>query len=178
MIHDVVDPNLAPSPIRRRIGDLFVEHGMITDQQLAEALDVQHRTGGRLGEILIELEFITSVDAAQILAERLGMPFVNLDATPIDEIVAQRIPEEIARRYRAIPIEEEDGVLRIAVADPTDVFALDDLQVITHRQVVPVVADPGQLLEAANRIWTRPSMESRIDDATGPRGRRADATSS
>ena len=139
---------------------------MITDQQLAEALDVQRRTGGRLGEILIELEFITSVDAAQILAERLGMPFVNLDTTPIDEIVAQRIPEEIARRYRAIPIEEQDGVLRIAVADPTDVFALDDLQVITHRQVVPVVADPAQLLEAANRIWTRPSMESRIDDAS------------
>jgi type IV pilus assembly protein PilB len=154
------------APIRRRIGDLFVEHGMITDQQLAEALDVQRRTGGRLGEILIELEMITSVDAAEILAERLGMPFVNLDATPVDEIVAQRIPEEIARRYRAIPIEEHDGVLRVAVADPTDVFALDDLQMITHRQVVPVVADPGQLLEAANRIWTRPSMESRIDDAT------------
>ncbi len=166
MIHEVVEPNASPSPVRRRIGDLFVEHGMITDQQLAEALDVQRRTGGRLGEILIELEFITSVDAAQILAERLGMPFVNLDATPVDEIIAQRIPEEIARRYRAIPIEEEDGVLRIAVADPTDVFALDDLQVITHRQVVPVVADPGQLLETANRIWTRPSMESRIDDAT------------
>ena len=166
VIHDVVEPNQSPAPIRRRIGDLFVEHGMITDQQLAEALDVQRRTGGRLGEILIELEFITSVDAAQILAERLGMPFVNLDATPVDEIVAQRIPEEIARRYRAIPIEEQDGVLRIAVADPTDVFALDDLQVITHRQVVPVVADPGQLLETANRIWTRPSMESRIDDAT------------
>ena len=77
VIHDVVDPNVSPSPIRRRIGDLFVEHGMITDQQLAEALDVQRRTGGRLGEILIELEFITSVDAAQILAERLGMPFVE-----------------------------------------------------------------------------------------------------
>ena len=139
---------------------------MITDQQLAEALDVQRRTGGRLGEILIDLEFITSVDAAEILAERLGMPFVNLDATPIDEIVAQRIPEEIARRYRAIPIEESDGVLRVAVADPTDVFALDDLQVITHCQVIPIVADPAQLLEAANRIWTRPSMESRIDDAS------------
>ena len=139
---------------------------MITDQQLAEALDVQRRTGGRLGEILIDLEFITSVDAAEILAERLGMPFVNLDVTPIDEIVAQRIPEEIARRYRAIPIEEEDGVLRVAVADPTDVFALDDLQVITRGPVIPVVADPAQLIEAANRIWTRPSMESRIDDAS------------
>jgi type IV pilus assembly protein PilB len=165
-MHEVVDPNAAVSPVRRRIGDLFVEHGMITEQQLAEALDVQRRTGGRLGEILIELEFITSVDAAQILAERLGMPFVNLDTTPIDEIVAQRIPEEIARRYRAIPIEEEDGVLRVAVADPTDVFALDDLQVITRGAVIPVVADPGQLLETANRIWTRPSMESRIDDAS------------
>ena len=164
-MHDVVDP-ASPIPVRRRIGDLFVEHGMITDQQLAEALDVQRRTGGRLGEILIELEMITSVDAAEILAERLGMPFVNLDVTPVDEIVAQRIPEEIARRYHAIPIEEQDGVLRVALADPTDVFALDDLQVITHRQVVPIVADPGQLLEAANRIWTRPSMESRIDDAS------------
>src|SRR4051812_40343231 len=165
VMHDVVDP-ASPVPVRRRIGDLFVEHGMITDQQLAEALEVQRRTGGRLGEILIELEFITSVDAAEILAERLGMPFVNLDTVTVDEIVAQSIPEEVARRYRAIPIEESDGVLRVAVADPTDVFAMDDLQMITRRQVVPVVADPTQLVVTANRIWARPSMESRIDDAS------------
>src|SRR5262245_37553299 len=109
-MHEVVNP-VADAPIRRRIGDLFVEHGMISEQQLAQALDVQRHTGGRLGEILIELEFITSVDAAQILAERLGMPFVDLDAAPVNEIVAQRIPEEISRRYRAIPLEEQDGVL-------------------------------------------------------------------
>ncbi|MGZ4691218.1 MAG: GspE/PulE family protein [Acidimicrobiia bacterium] len=165
MIHEVVDPKPTGAPVRRRIGDLFVEHEMISEQQLAEALDVQRRTGGRLGEILIELGFITSTDASRILAERLGMPFIDLDASPVDEIVAQRIPEEIARRYRAIPIEESDGILRVAVADPTDVFALDDLQVITRCQIMPIVADPAQLLDVANRIWTRPSMESRIDDA-------------
>jgi type IV pilus assembly protein PilB len=164
-MHEVVSP-VPDAPIRRRIGDLFVEHGMISEQQLAQALDVQRHTGGRLGEILIELEFITSVDAARILAERLGMPFVDLEASPVNEIVAQRIPEEISRRYRAIPLEEENGVLRVAIADPTDVFALDDLQVITNCQIVPVVADPAQLLHTANRIWTRPSMESRIDDAS------------
>jgi type IV pilus assembly protein PilB len=165
VIHEAVDSNSPSTSARRRIGDLFVAHGMITDQQLAEALDVQRRTGGRLGEILIDLDFITSVNAAEILAERLGMPFADLDAITIDEIVAQSIPEEIARRYRAIPIEEIDDALYIALADPTDVFALDDLQMITRRQVVPVVADPAQLLDAANRVWARPSMESRIDDA-------------
>ncbi len=164
-MHEIVDPNVPSAPARRRIGDLFVEHEMITDQQLAEALDVQRNTGGRLGEILIELEFITSTDAARILAERLGMPFVDLVASPVDEMIAQRIPEDIARRYRAIPIEDDNGVLRVAIADPTDVFALDDLQVITRSQIVPVVADPEQLLDTANRIWTRPNMESRIDDA-------------
>ena len=126
---------------------------------------MQRRTGGRLGEILIELGFVTSLDSARVLAERLGMDFVDLAAAPVDEIMAQRIPEEIARRYRAIPIAMVDGVLRVAVADPTDVFALDDLQVITKAPIVPVVADPGQLLECANRIWSKPSMESRIDDA-------------
>lgn len=168
MIHEMIDQTSsgpAPAPARRRIGDLFVEQGIIDDQQLAEALDVQRRTSGRLGEILIDLGFVTSLDSARILAERLGMPFVDLAKGPLDEIVAQRIPEEIARRYRAIPIEAEDGVLRIALADPTDVFALDDLQVITAMQIVPVVADPDQILEVANRIWSRPSMESRIDDA-------------
>ena len=77
VIHDVVDPASAPSPIRRRIGDLFVEQGMIDEQQLAEGLDVQRRTGGRLGEILIELGFMTSLDSAQMLATRLGMDFVE-----------------------------------------------------------------------------------------------------
>ncbi len=166
MIHELVD-NSAPTPpaARRRIGDLFVEQGIIDDQQLAEALDVQRRTGGRLGEILIELDFISSLDASRVLAERLGMEFVDLAAAPVDEIIAQRIPEEVARRYRAIPIEYNDGVLKVALADPTDVFALDDLQVITRAQIIPVVADPAQVLDCANRIWSKPSMESRIDDA-------------
>ena len=165
VIHELVDNASSAPPQRRRIGDLFVEQGIIDDQQLAEALDVQRRTGGRLGEILIELGFVTSTDSSRVLAERLGMEFVDLAATPVDEIIAQRIPEEIARRYRALAIAETDGVLKVAVADPTDVFALDDLQVITKLQIVPVVADPAQLLECANRIWTKPSMESRIDDA-------------
>ncbi len=166
MIHELVD-NSAPTlpAARRRIGDLFVEQGIIDDQQLAEALDVQRRTGGRLGEILIELDFISSLDASRVLAQRLGMEFVDLAAAPVDEIIAQRIPEEVARRYRAIPIEYNDGVLKVALADPTDVFALDDLQVITRAQIIPVVADPTQVLECANRIWSKPSMESRIDDA-------------
>ena len=165
MIHELVDNSPTVPTTRRRIGDLFVEQGIIDDQQLAEALDVQHRTGGRLGEILIELGFVTSLDSARVLAKRLGMDFVDLAEAPVDDIVAQRIPEEIARRYRAIPISEADGVLRVAVADPTDVFALDDLQVITKAVIVPVVADPAQLLDCANRVWTKPSMESRIDDA-------------
>jgi type IV pilus assembly protein PilB len=166
VIHEIVDAT-PPAAARKRIGDLFIEQGMVTDQQLAEALDVQRRTGGRLGEILIELGFITTLDSARILADRLGLDFVDLHAESIDEITAQLIPEEIARRYRAIPISELDGVLRIALADPTDVFALDDLQVITKRPVIPMVADPAQVLEAVNRIWTRPSMESQIDDASG-----------
>ncbi len=165
MIHELVGNQSANPAIRRRIGDLFVEQGIIDDQQLAEALDVQRRTGGRLGEILIELGFVTSLDSARVLAERLGMEFIDLSARPVDEFLAQRIPEEIARRYRAIPIGESGGVLKVAVADPTDVFALDDLQVITGSSIAPVVADPVQILECANRIWTKPSMESRIDDA-------------
>ena len=165
MIHEVVGDGTSIPVQRRRIGDLFVEQGIIDDQQLAAALDVQRKTGGRLGEILIELGFVTSLDSARVLAERLGMDYVDLAASPVDEIIAQRIPEEIARRYRAIPISMVDGVLRVAVADPTDVFALDDLQVITKAPIVPVVAAPGQLLECANRIWSKPSMESRIDDA-------------
>ena len=165
VIHELVGNQSANPTVRRRIGDLFVEQGIIDDQQLAEALDVQRRTGGRLGEILIELGFVTSLDSSRVLAERLGMEFVDLNKLPVDEMLAQRIPEEIARRYRAIPISESAGILRVAVADPTDVFALDDLQVITGSTIVPVVGDPAQILECANRIWTKPSMESRIDDA-------------
>lgn len=167
VIHEVVDASKSnPQPARRRIGDLFVEHGLIDEQQLAEALDVQRQTGGRLGEILIGLGHISSMDSSRILAERLGMPFVDLDASKIDELIAQRIPEEIARRYRAIPLEESDGIMRVAMVDPTDVFALDDLQVITHCQIMPVVADAYQLAAVANRIWARPTMESQIDDAS------------
>jgi type IV pilus assembly protein PilB len=166
VIHEVVDTGTTPPAARRRIGDLFVEHGLIDEQQLSEALDVQRQTGGRLGEILIGLGHISSMDSSRVLAERLGMPFVDLDGSTVDELIAQRIPEEIARRYRAIPLEESDGIMRIAMVDPTDVFALDDLQVITGCQVMPVVADAFQLAAVANRIWARPSMESQIGDAS------------
>jgi type IV pilus assembly protein PilB len=165
VIHDTVETTPRPTPNRRRIGDLFVERGIVDEMQLAQALDVQRRTGGRLGEILVDLGFISSLDAAGVLAARLGLEFVDLNVEPIDEIVARRIPEETARRYRAIPLADLGDTLRVAVADPTDVFALDDLQMITRMPVVPVVADPAQVLDWVNRIWTRPSMESRIDDA-------------
>ena len=95
VIHDVVGNQSAHYAMRQRIGDLFVDQGIIDDQQLAEALDVQRRTGGRLGEILIELGFVTSLDSARVLAERLGLEFIDLNSLPVDEILAQRIPEEI-----------------------------------------------------------------------------------
>jgi type IV pilus assembly protein PilB len=166
VIHEVVDSSKTVQPGRRRIGDLFVGHGLIDEQQLAEALEVQRQTGGRLGEILVGLGHISSMDASRILAERLSMPFVDLGNSTVDELIAQRIPEEIARRYRAIPLEESEGIMRVAMVDPTDVFALDDLQVITSCQIMPVVADAFQLAAVANRIWTRPTMESQIDDAS------------
>jgi type IV pilus assembly protein PilB len=159
----VIAPGRAPG--RPRIGEMMIERGLIKQSHLDQALQHQRETGQRMGETLVEMGVLSPVDLVRVLAECLGYDFIDLSVDAFDILVANRIPEEAARRYRALPIKETDGQIFVAMASPDDVFALDDVRLLTESSVVAVMAEATQLLEAIDRAYARSDIEASVDDA-------------
>jgi type IV pilus assembly protein PilB len=149
-----------------RLGQLMVERGLVTDAQLEQALSEQRRTGKRMGETLLKMGAISSLDLARVLADHLGLPFVDLRSRPPDLVLAALIPEQIARRYCALPVARWSGQLVVAMANPNDVFALDDLRVLTGQPVIPALAEPEHLQQTLDRAYQHVDVETSFDDAT------------
>jgi type IV pilus assembly protein PilB len=148
---------------RRRLGDLLVESGTITTEQLAEALTVQAAEVGRrrrLGRVLIDMGIVDEATIAQRLGEQLGLPMVNLTAVKISSEVIRYLPQRMSERHSVCLLEVNPGSPAVlAMADPTDVFALDDVRLSLRSDVHPVVALESQIREAVTRAWAMSSGE-------------------
>jgi len=149
-----------------RLGQTMIERGFVTSEQLEQALAQQRSTGRRVGETLLELGVISSVDLANVLADHLGVPFVDLRSRPPDLVLAALIDEHIARRYNALPVARWGGQLVVAMANPNDVFALDDLRVLTGQPIIAALAEPHHLQETLDRAYQQAHVESTLGDAT------------
>ena len=121
----------------KQLGQILIELGMITPEQLEQALEEHRRTPKSIGRVLIDMGMIKEADLVRALAEQVGLEFVDLAEYPIDPTATTLLPEALARRYRAIPIGERDGKLLVAMSDPANVFALDDIRTITDPSVQP-----------------------------------------
>ncbi len=149
-----------------RLGQAMVERGLITQDDLDRALEHQRTTRKRLGESLVDIGAVTSFQLSQALADHLGVPFVDLESHPPDILLAGMIPEEVARRYCALPVERWSGQVVVAMANPNDVFALDDIRVLTGQSILAALADTGPLLAAIDHAYSRSDLiESSLDDA-------------
>ena len=138
----------------KRLGDMLLEAKSITAVQLESAIAEQRRTGRMLGTTLIELGMIDEPQLMQLLQRQLGMPLVDLDVLPADELALAKIKEEMARRYVALPIEIEGRkTLVVAMADPLNVAALEDLRFHAGMFIRPVLAAPTQINEAIERYY-------------------------
>jgi type IV pilus assembly protein PilB len=155
------EPEPGDGPQVPALGALLVAGGMITREQLAAALREQERTGKKLGRILIDLGLMREADIVRMLARQVGLEFVDLSDYPVDPSAASLIPEATARRYLAIGIGHEDGKLVLAMSDPSNVFALDDIRTITGVELKPVVAAASDV-EAAIRRYSR--MDQAVED--------------
>lgn len=144
-----------------QLGTLLCQQSLITPVQLDAAIDAQARSGKPLGRVLIDLGHITEADLVQTLARQVGLEFVDLSEHAIDASVAALIPESLARRYQALPVGwDEDGKLVVAMADPSNVFAVDDIRAITGAEIFTVVATAGQLQDAIDRFHR---LDSEVD---------------
>jgi type IV pilus assembly protein PilB len=123
-----------------RLGELLTKANLITQDQLKEALKVQKDGGSKLGETLIKLGFVAEEDITECLSQQFGVPSINLAHFEIDAGVIKLIPSDVARKYNILPVNKTGATLTIAMADPTNVFAMDDIKFMTGYNVEPVVA--------------------------------------
>jgi type IV pilus assembly protein PilB len=159
-----------PRGPKKPLGQILLEKGLLKPEQLEEALKVQKNTTEQLGRILIELGFISEKDVLRAHAEQLGIPFLELDRTSVDEDVAKAIPQSIVQRYNAIPIRRSGNRLTVAMADPTNVFALDDIRLITGYEIDPMLAAPDDisaLLRGADNGTTQEEIHTALQALDG-----------
>ena len=141
-------------PERIRLGDLLIQEALLTAAQLDEALLEQKKSGRKLGRIFIDRQWVSEVAIAKAVARQLRAPFLELDNRMLRREVAALLPETHARRLRALPIEDQGGAaLRVAMADPTDLNAYDEVSRLTRREIDLVVVAESQLLAALDRVY-------------------------
>ena len=136
-----------------RLGEILVKESLITQDQLQKALEFQRANGGKLGNCLTKMGFITDDDITGVLSRKYGVPSINLKDYQIDPNVIKLIPRDIAARYQVLPLTRVGSVLTIAMTDPTNVFAMDDIKFKTGFNVEPVVASEAAIVDAITRFY-------------------------
>lgn len=144
---------------RKRLGEILVAGGVISPAQLEEALASQKTLGLRLGEVLIKQGIVLEEDILRILQSQLGLPAIDLNRLVVPEQVLRLLPENVVRKYTVLPIEMNNAQLLVAMSDPTDYFALDDLRLASGLMVKPCLAKKGDILLAIDRFYGRSGAE-------------------
>ncbi|MFQ5532610.1 MAG: type IV-A pilus assembly ATPase PilB [Candidatus Methylomirabilales bacterium] len=136
-----------------RLGDMLVKSKLITEEQLKKALSQQSTTGGRLGSNLVQLGYLTEEDITSFLSKQYGVPSINLAHFEVDPSVIKLVPAEIAQKHMVIPINRKGNVLTVAMADPSNIFAVDDIKFLSGFKVEPVVAAETSIKNAINKHY-------------------------
>ncbi len=153
---------VARTATRRRLGEILVELGIVSDADVNVALEEQGATGRRLGDVLLDRGLVTSRQLLQALAAQFGQEFVDLDDHVIDLELTQKVPQQLARRHRAVPVWLSGDRVVIAMANPADVLALDDIRSVLGRQVHPVMAEAQQIFGILDRLGL---SDTRVQEA-------------
>jgi len=154
-----------------KLGELLLKENLVSPQQLQEALNHQKMSGGKLGKAFVSLGFVKDEQITTLLSRQYGVPSINLDHFEVDPAIIKIIPAETARKYQVLPLSRSGATLTIAMADPTNVFAMDDIKFMTGYNVEPVVASESALEDAIEKYYgsTR-SLELRRETAPAAGG--------
>ncbi len=147
-----------------RIGELLLREKLITEEQLKEAINEQRQSGGRIGYNLIKLGYITEKDLTTFLSKQYGIPTVDMSSMEIDPEVVKLIPEDVAKKYQVMPVSRTGSTLVVAMADPANIFAIDDIKFLTGYNVESVVASEAAIKTAIEGVYEAPEMEMDLDD--------------
>jgi hypothetical protein len=137
----------------KKMGDMLKEAGLIDDFQLQSALSHQRNWGGKLGSILIELELVREEDIARVMSDFLRIPHIDLFEPEIPEAVTKTVKAEIAKKYHVIPVKKEGGALVLAMFDPLDIEAMDEIRFITGLNIKPSLAMESEIKDAIRKYY-------------------------
>jgi type IV pilus assembly protein PilB len=153
--------------VPKRLGDMLLEAKLITPEQLESALEVKKSSGARLGEVLVSLGFVNEMDVAQTIAKQLGIPFVTVGEVKVDAEAARVLKEDLARQHRAVAIERKGNFLTVLMADPLNVFAVDDIAFMTGCEVKLAVATEKGIDKALSLAYQSAPEPARDPTAKG-----------
>ena len=159
---------MAKRIIKKRIGELLIERGAITQQQLQQALALQKKKGGQIGQVLVQLGFVSEEQVAQALTVQYGFPYLPLESYEIDEELLEVVPESMARKYCLMPVDRIGNALTLAMADPSNVDAVRDVEMVTKCVVQTCVSTPTEISKAIERYYAKAD-----DDGAEPPQERA-----
>lgn len=157
-----VEEKMAKS--RRKIGELLIESGYITEEQLMEALETQRLTGQKIGQVLVDKGFVKESDMYQILSEKLGCKFIDLENEPVNPDVATKISQVLAQKHLVIPVDIEDGKLKVAMVDPTNIVAIDDIMLYTNMRILPLLGSERLIVDLINKSFGKQVVSNAAEE--------------
>lgn len=159
-----------PDSIRDRLIDILINGKLITKAQLDSALDIQKNVGGSLGKILVWQGYISQKDIVVAMSQQLNIPPINLSKYQIDRALIDLVPERIVKQYMIMPVSRIGNMLTVAMADPLNIFAIDDIKALTNYQIQPIIAAENDIKDAINTYYGAPvqDLSSMIDQADLP----------
>jgi len=137
----------------KKLGDLLKEEGIIDDFQLEAALSHQRNWGGKLGSILVELEFAREADIARIISEKLKIPYVNLFEPELPQESLKLLKPDVAKKYHVLPLKKEGNSLELVMSDPLDIETMDNIRFITGLKIKPMFAMPSEIRDAIRKYY-------------------------
>ncbi|MFZ5688127.1 MAG: GspE/PulE family protein [Bacillota bacterium] len=146
-------------PPKKRLGELLVDSGLITQAQLQEALKLQKQTGDRLGRVLISHGFVTEQDIINVLEFQLGISQVELHGITLDPEVVKMVPEHLVRRHKAIPVKRSGNILLVAMVDPLNVLAIDDFRLASGCEIEPAISTEKEIDQAIQKYYGIQGLE-------------------
>ncbi len=147
-----------------RLGDLLVQVGKITEEQLKFALEVQKEKKKKLGEVLQDLDMVTQADIVEVLEFQLGIPHVDLGKFYIDPEIPQLIAEDFARKHTLIPIRKNGMKLSVAMADPLNIIVINDLEIVTGFQIEPWIGTEAGIKDAIDQYYSKKTAEIAMEE--------------
>ena len=159
-----------------KLGEILVRENLITSQQLRETLEYQRANGGRLGSNLVKLGYVSDDVVTAVLSRQYGVPSINLDLFQIEKEVIKLISEDVALKYSVLPISKVGSTLTLAMADPTNVFAMDDIKFMTGLNVEPVIASETSIQMAVAKYYSGSSEIDIFDPAFAVEAERVGST--